>query len=292
MRSPGGRSQEYGHGPRLRVRISSVSTAVHHLNCLSMAPRGSLGGRITPPRMVAHCLLVETPTGLVLVDTGFGTTDLTTKRMGRSFILGMRPSLDLAETAVAQVRALGHDPREVTDIVLTHMDLDHAGGLGDFPDARVHVFEDELAAARHPRTPLEKQRYVAGQWSHGPDWVEHAVDGEQWNGFDAIRAIGDDVLIVPTRGHTRGHSAIAVKRPSGGWFLHAGDAYFSAGEKEIPPSCPPGLSFFQSAVQVDGSARKRNQERLRELHASAGADVTVFCAHDASEYDALAGVTD
>ena len=269
-----------------------MSTAVHHLNCLTMKPHGSFGGRVTPARMVAHCLLVETATGLILVDTGFGTTDLRTKRMGRPFILGMRPSLDLAETAVAQVRALGRDPREVTDIVLTHMDLDHAGGLGDFPDARVHVFADELAAARKPRTPLERQRYISDQWSHGPNWIEHAVDGESWNGFDAIRAIDDDVLIVPTRGHTRGHSAIAVRRPSGGWFVHAGDAYFAAEELETPPTCPPGLSFFQSMMQVDGSARKRNQERLRELHTSAGGDVTVFCAHDASEYDALAAVTD
>lgn len=269
-----------------------MSTAVHHLNCLTMAPRASFGGRVTPPRMVAHCLLVETAAGLVLVDSGFGTTDLTTKRMGRPFILGMRPSLDLAETAVAQIRALGHDPADVTDIVLTHLDLDHAGGLGDFPDARVHVFADELDAARNPRTALEKQRYVPGQWAHGPQWVEHSVDGEEWNGFDAVRAIGEDVFIVPTRGHTRGHSAIAVKRPSGGWFLHAGDAYFGAGEKQTAPTCPPGLSLFQTMMQVDGKARKANQERLRELHASAGDDVTIFCAHDASEFDALADVTD
>jgi glyoxylase-like metal-dependent hydrolase (beta-lactamase superfamily II) len=52
----------------------------------------------------------------------------------------LRPRLVEEETAVAQVRALGHDPADVTDIVLTHMDFDHVGGLGDFPQATVHVY--------------------------------------------------------------------------------------------------------------------------------------------------------
>jgi len=210
----------------------------------------------------------------------------------------MRPALDRAETAVAQLRRLGHDPAAVTDVVLTHLDLDHAGGLGDFPGARVHVFADELAAARARRSPKERSRYVAAQWAHGPDWVEHRVDGDRWLGFEAVRALDDDVLLVPLRGHTRGHCGVAVRRPAGGWFLHAGDAYSNAGEKQTPPSCPPGLRLFQSAVQLDRSARAANQERLRALHAEHGPvagsaePVTMFSAHDATEYDALAARTD
>jgi glyoxylase-like metal-dependent hydrolase (beta-lactamase superfamily II) len=262
-----------------------------------MSPATAFGGRITPVRMVAHCLLIERADGLTLVDTGFGTTDLATRRMGREFIVSMRPSLDVAETAVAQVRALGHDPGDVTDIVLTHLDLDHAGGLGDFPGARVHVFADELAAARAPRNFLEKRRYVAAQWSHDPEWVEHSVDGEQWLGFDAVRVLDEDVLLIPTQGHTRGHCAVAVRRPSGGWFVHGGDAFFDAREIETPPHCAPGLAAFQRMMQML-PVRKENQQRLRTLHAEHGPAsgsseiVTVFCAHDATQYDALAGVTD
>jgi glyoxylase-like metal-dependent hydrolase (beta-lactamase superfamily II) len=275
-----------------------VSTAVHHLNCASMAPLPSFGGRMVPARMVAHCLVVESADRLVLVDSGFGTADLASRRMGRAFIGAMRPALDPAETAVSQVRALGHEPADITDIVLTHMDLDHTGGLGDFPGARVHVFADELAAARKPPTMGEKQRYLPAQWAHRPNWIEHCVDGDPWNGFDSVQVLGDDVLMIPLRGHTRGHCGVAVRRPGGGWFLHAGDSYFYRGEKERPPSCPPGLAGFQSMVQVDSHARKDNQERLRSLHAEAGPDsgvaepVTVFSAHDAAEYDDLAGGTD
>lgn len=275
-----------------------MSTAVHHVNCASMAPLPSFGGRVVPARMVAHCLIVETADRLVLVDSGFGTADLESQRMGRAFITAMRPALDPAETAASHVRALGHDPDDVTDIVLTHLDLDHAGGIGDFPGARVHVFADELAAALAPATINEKQRYIAAQWAHGPQWVEHRVDGDDWFGFTSVRALGDDLVMIPLRGHTRGHCGVAVRRPAGGWFLHAGDSYFNQGEKRTPPSCPPGLALFQTMVQVDAKARKGNQERLRSLHADAGPGsgatetVTIFSAHDAAEFDDLAGTTD
>jgi glyoxylase-like metal-dependent hydrolase (beta-lactamase superfamily II) len=263
-----------------------------------MSPSVSMGGRLTPARLVAHCLLVEGDQGLTLVDTGFGTADLAEKRMGKAFIRVARPSLDPAETAVAQVRAAGYEAADVTDIVLTHLDLDHAGGLGDFPAARVHVFGDELAAATARSTLAEKNRYVSAQWAHGPRWVEHAVAGDQWLGFEAVRVLSDDVLLIPLRGHTRGHGGVAVRRPSGGWFLHAGDSYFSHGEKETPPTCPKGLSAFQKIVEMDKASRRANADRVRSLHADHGPDsgatevVTVFCAHDAVELDALVDVTD
>jgi glyoxylase-like metal-dependent hydrolase (beta-lactamase superfamily II) len=279
-----------------------MTSAIRHLNCATMSPALSMSGRLAPARMVAHCLLVEGDQGLTLVDTGFGTADLAEKRMGKPFIRATRPALDPAETAIAQVRAAGYDAADVTDIVLTHLDLDHAGGLGDFPDARVHVFADELAAASARATIGEKNRYLPVQWAHGPRWVEHAVDGESWLGFSAVTVLSDDVVMVPLRGHTRGHCGVAVRRPSGGWFLHAGDTYFSHGEKDTTPTCPPGLSLFQTLVQMDKQARHANAGRVRTLHREHGPDngagngadevVTVFCAHDAVEFDALADVTD
>ena len=50
--------------------------------------------------------------------------------------------------------------------------------------------------------------------AHGPLWTEHGAGGEAWFGFTAVRAVGDDVLLVPLRGHTRGHCAVAVRRPA------------------------------------------------------------------------------
>lgn len=273
-------------------------TAVHHFSAAHMEPLGSFGGRLMPASMVAHCLLVEGDDGLTLVDTGFGTADLAQRRMGLPFAKAARVSMDPATTAIAHVRALGFDPTDVRNIVVTHLDLDHAGGLGDFPDATVHVFVDELEAARKRASLIEKQRYVPAQWAHNPTWLPRSLSGESWLGFEAVRVVSDDVLIIPMRGHTLGHSAIAVRRPSGGWFLHAGDAYFDAGEKMTPKTCLPGLAGFQKLMQMDAKARLANQERLRSLHTehgpASGSDepVTIFCAHSTVEFDALKDVTD
>lgn len=272
-------------------------TAVHHFSAAHMEPLGSFGGRLMPSTMVAHCLLVEGTEGLTLVDTGFGTTDLKQRRMGRAFQQGARLSLDPANTALAHVEALGFQASDVRNIVVTHLDLDHAGGIGDFPGATVHVFVDELEAARKRASFLEKQRYIPAQWD-AANWLPRSVGGDSWLGFEAVRVVSEDVLLIPMRGHTRGHCAVAVRRPSGGWFLHAGDAYFDAGEKNTPPTCLPGLRQFQTIMQMDASARVANQERLRSLNAehgpASGSDepVTLFCAHSEAEFLALAGVTD
>lgn len=266
-----------------------MNTRIHHLNCATMRPAASLGGRLTPPRMVAHCLLVERPEGLVLVDTGFGTDDIARPaRLGRVFVASMRPALDRAETALAQVEALGFAAGDVTDVVLTHMDVDHTGGLADFPHAHVHVDATEHLAAEKPHTFIEKQRYVHAQWAHHPKWELHGSGGDDWFGFEGIKALGDDVVLIPLRGHTRGHSGVAVRRPEGGWLLHAGDSYFYNGEVSTPPAYSRGLVAFQKVMAVDEASRRSNQERLRELRVG-HPEVTIFSAHDAAEFDRLRG---
>ena len=253
-----------------------------------MRPRASFGGRVAPPRLVAHVLLVERPEGLVLVDTGFGTRNIAKPRgLGRPYLISHRPALELAETALRQVEALGFTREDVRDIVLTHMDADHTGGLADFPKARVHADATEHLAAEKPRTFIEKQRYLSAQWAHHPEWVLHGSGGDDWFGFEGVRGLGDDILLVPLRGHTRGHCGVAVRLPDVGWLLHAGDSYFYNGELATPPRFSPGLVALQKLIAVDEKTRVQNQQRLRELRTD-HSDVTIFSAHDAAEFDRLA----
>src|SRR5262249_30927368 len=106
---------------------------VHHFAAGTMCPR------LVAP-MVCHCLLVETDDGLVLVDTGCGLADLADPRarLGWMFTNIVRPATDPSGTAVRQVEALGLKAADVRHIVVTHLDLDHAGGILDFPNATVH----------------------------------------------------------------------------------------------------------------------------------------------------------
>lgn len=264
---------------------------VHHLNCGSMCPLGRRllngeGGWLAAAHMCCHCLLIEGRNGLILVDTGLGTGDVSNpKRLGGAFNAVVRPRLMMSETALHQIRELGLDPRDVRHIVPTHLDLDHVGALSDFPQAQVHVYARELNAALSRASLHEKARYIPAQWAHGPLWSPHELEGERWMGFDAIKALPDtdeDVLLVPLTGHTQGHCGVAV-RGDEGWLLHCGDAYFYRGEMDAEPECPIGLRVFQNMVQMNRTQRLANQARLRQLKQTHGDEITLFSAHDPVE---------
>ncbi|MGV0593735.1 MBL fold metallo-hydrolase [Mycolicibacterium porcinum] len=250
---------------------------VHHLNCGTMRPPATPGG------LVCHVLLIETPRGLALVDSGFGLHDIAAPgpRFGAARFL-VRPVYDPAEAAINQIRELGHDPRDVRDVVLTHFDADHAGGLADFPWARVHLTATESFAAVHPATFVEKQRYRRAQRSHGPILVEHhPAAGEAWRGFPGARElteISPGIVLIPLPGHTRGHAAVAVDTGPR-WILHAGDAFYHHGQVDGSHSAPRTLTAPERAVAFDRKQVRANHRRLGELWATGEPDLLLVNAH-------------
>ncbi|WP_146648621.1 MBL fold metallo-hydrolase [Labilithrix luteola] len=270
---------------------------VHHLNAATLCPASARlvngrGGLFERARLVCHVLVVETSTGLLLVDTGLGRDDLATpSRLGRTWLRQVSPRLDQAEPVVAQLARIGATANDVRAIVLTHLDLDHAGGIADFPRATIHVHTRELEAASQGLGTRSNVRYVHDQWRHGPIWSTFEDGNDRWFGFEGVRTLGetkDEVLLVPLRGHSTGHTGVAL-RSCDRWLLHAGDGYFFHGQVETPPHAPRILRAFQRRSDVDTAARAANQERLRALVESHEDEVTLFCAHDALEFDRLRG---
>jgi glyoxylase-like metal-dependent hydrolase (beta-lactamase superfamily II) len=271
---------------------------VHHLNCASHCATGRLldGSSLfyPPPRRVCHCLLVEGPNALVLVDTGFGLADR--RRSGNHATPkaadGRSPRAK-AQTAVRQIEALGYDARDVRHIVLTHLDFDHAGGLDDFPAAAVHLLDAEEKTAVRRRTMLDRIRYRPEQWESRPRWVTYPwSEGEPWFGFECVRRLAGvppGILLVPLPGHTVGHAGVAVEA-DGGWLLHAGDAYFH--HDEIRPHRPHGTAGLRALERVMEKSRPallHTQARLRDLVRDHSDQVTVFCSHDALGFEELSG---
>jgi glyoxylase-like metal-dependent hydrolase (beta-lactamase superfamily II) len=248
---------------------------VRHLNCGSFRAYGlKLQG-------VIHCLLVETSDGLLLVDTGFGIQDYEEPTPLMRVFRALMHSDDPNEAAVRQLTRLGYDPADVRHIVLTHLHLDHAGGLPDFPRARAHVFAPEYAAAMHPRRPVE-WFYVSAHWTHGPDWGVHRLEGDSWFDFEAVEVVPGlkpRVLLVPLTGHTRGHCAVAVETDDG-WLLHYGDGgypFYNAGKTYRLFGDPPlGLEHWF----LGG-----NTPRLKQLYREHGDEVTLISSHDPTDFD-------
>jgi glyoxylase-like metal-dependent hydrolase (beta-lactamase superfamily II) len=273
---------------------------VHHLNCGTDCP---VGGAFFDGRshgllghLVCHCLLIETRSaGLVLVDTGYGLRDVKNPfpRTSRAFALMLNIRFRESETAIRQIERLGYEARDVRHIVITHLDFDHAGGLEDFPEAEVHLMRVELETFRTQRRGfVMTRRYRPMQVNDVRNWRTYDPQGEPWFGFECVRQLNGlppEILFVPLAGHTYGHAGVAIADSSGGWLLHAGDAYFFREEvRGIRRRCTPGLRLYQNMMEVDRGVRLHNQQRLRDLSNASANQVRMICAHDVVEYEACA----
>ncbi len=201
--------------------MNTSPRAIHHLNCGTMCPRGArmiagegglLGERAARLPLPARS---RAPRGSCSsTPASASTTRATRASSGCRSPRSCARALNAAETAIAQIRELGFEPNDVRHIITTHLDLDHAGGLPDFPDAEVHLLGRELEAAMNPSW-RERPRYVAAHWAHGPRWVKHDAGGDEWFGFDSLRILpGSDaeIVLIPLTGHTLGHTGVAIKQ--------------------------------------------------------------------------------
>lgn len=247
-------------------------TKIEHINC---------GTLLVPsyPTVVCHCLALIEGDAVALVDTGIGLRDISDPRgrLGQGLIDAAGYQFNERDTAVRRLQTLGLAPEQVTDIILTHADPDHAGGLADFPSAQVHLADEELKSidTGHPR-------YAPRQFDHDPNWKAYRAQDTDWFGLPARRVetpLTSQVLLIPLPGHTPGHAGVAVEQPNG-WFLHVGDAYYLRAELADPHH---PVSAMAEAAAVNNELRLASLEQLRRI-ATSYADTVSMCGyHDISE---------
>jgi glyoxylase-like metal-dependent hydrolase (beta-lactamase superfamily II) len=147
-----------------------------------------------------NCLLIETPSGRVLVETGVG------ERMDdhHRFQRGVR-----GEPILPSLRAAGFDPGSIDFVALSHLHFDHAGGLlttaGEyaFPRARIVAQADEwvFALGTNPRLTAS---YEQAELRLAEAWARPgSVDGDE--------ELVPGVEVRRTGGHSGGHQAIIVR---------------------------------------------------------------------------------
>lgn len=245
---------------------------IHHLNCGVLHSPPS-------PRASCHCVLIESQGSLTLIDTGIGLLDVANpaERLGQAIIDAAGFQFDESLTAARQIERLGYRTEDVRDIVLTHADPDHAGGLADFPNANVHISQEE-----HANLSSGHWRYIPAHFEHGSHWVKHAPSAERWFGLEArsLKLAGVEAMLVPLFGHTLGHCGVAIREDSR-WMLHVGDAYYL--RVELHTDDHPVSALAQMRADADAQ-RRANIEHLRRLARDHADEITMFGYHDFREF--------
>jgi glyoxylase-like metal-dependent hydrolase (beta-lactamase superfamily II) len=194
-----------------------------------------------------NCLLIETPSGRVLVETGIGDRMDSRRRQQR----GVR-----GEWIVPALRTAGFDAGTVDLVALSHLHFDHAGGLLNpdgrpaFPRARIVAqrVEWEFALGDNPRL----------QASYEQDELRLAQPFAQSGIVDGSAEVMPGVEVIRTGGHSGGHQAVAVHGPNGtvGFF---GDLCMRAWQAQ-PRWVPSFDDFPLTSVEVKASLFRRAAE--------------------------------
>jgi N-acyl homoserine lactone hydrolase len=185
------------------------------------------------PIPIVAFLLEHPGAGPLLVDTGLHASVAVkpAASFGRLATLAFRDlQMDAGQALPAQLRERGIDPARVATVVMTHMHVDHASGISEFPYATFVVSRAEWDAAT---TQGRLHGYVTRQFDHAFDYrlvdFDAASDDgpASFSGFArSFDLFGDgSVRAVYTPGHTLGHMSV-VARTAGGEVLLAGDAIY------------------------------------------------------------------
>jgi N-acyl homoserine lactone hydrolase len=181
---------------------------------------------------VVAFLLEHPGFGPLLIDTGFHPSvafdpKQNLGRLNAAFFKDIR--MEQGDAVSHQLRSRGIDPHTVGLVVMTHLHVDHASGISEFPEATYLLSRREWEAATEPRGAL--RGYVRRQFDHAFDFRLLDFDSPDADSFAtfgrSFDVFGDrSVRLVSTPGHTFGHLSV-VLRLSGREALVAGDAIYT-----------------------------------------------------------------
>ncbi len=172
---------------------------------------------------------IEHREGVIVVDTGQGAHLLETGTSLHPYVRWeVKFRIDREEEIGPQLRTLGIGSRDVKRVVLTHLHMDHDGGLAHFPYSEILVSPGELRTASGWAGRL--RGYLPNRWPSWFDPVPLDLAAEPFGPFGASRRLTrvGDVVAVATPGHTADHVSILVREEDTTLFL-AGDTSYNEG---------------------------------------------------------------
>ncbi|HTO92604.1 MAG TPA: MBL fold metallo-hydrolase [Candidatus Sulfotelmatobacter sp.] len=219
-----------------------------------------LWAKLQPPdernriRLAMRCLLLDGYGRRVLVDIGIG--DKFPPKLADIYRVEHEQH-DLERSLAAQ----GLDPRDVTDVVLTHLHFDHAGGstkrAGDrlvptLPRARYHVQARNLENARHSNL-RERASYLSENF-------EPLVEAGVLNLMEGPQRPWPEVELLLAEGHTRGQQLLRVGGPEEALYFVA-DLIPTASHVRIPFVMGYDVAAIETMTEKRALLERAHRER-------------------------------
>jgi N-acyl homoserine lactone hydrolase len=224
-----------------------------------------------------YAWLIDHKDGPIVVDTGQGAHLLDHRRSLHPYVrwevdFQVAPEQEIGP----QLRALGVGPRDVKRVVLTHLHMDHDGGLHHFPNSEILVAPGELAMAKGWMGKL--RGYLPDRWPSWFDPVPLELAPVPIGGFASSRRLtaAGDIVAVATPGHTAHHLSVVVYDDAA--ILLAGDSSYT--------------EELMLAGKVDGVSPSVavSSQTLAAIREFASLQPTIFLpTHDPSSGARLAG---
>jgi N-acyl homoserine lactone hydrolase len=275
-----------GEGAVVRVHPVTTGTAMYPEDAFyrrggRLAALHALGVRSKRVEIPIPAYIVEHPgAGLMLIDTGFHASLAVEPKANLGPVLGrlFRPQMTTEDALPDQLRARGFDPKQVGLVVMTHLHVDHASGVAQFPDATFVVSQREWRSATEEKGLTAG--YVRRQFDHAFDWRTVDFDGDDVNSFASfgrtLDLFGDgSVRLAYTPGHTLGHMSVVLKTASGEFLVAADSAYTKRTLREsvMPYGAHDEHEFKRSLKEV-----QRYIEQTPDAVVSVGHDLEAFRA--------------
>jgi N-acyl homoserine lactone hydrolase len=241
-----------GGQPGATVRVHPILTGELHA---PPAHTDRPTGRLARPKIAAQLLrgrggwdwlpvpafLVEHPSaGPILIDTGLHPSCATdvTGNMGRAGKLLYEARMHHDQALRFQLPERGVQPTDIRLVIMTHLHVDHASAVSEFPAATFVLDGREWDAASAGGA---RQGYHHRQFDHAFDWrtLNYQADPvRSFSGFArSLDLFGDgSVRVVSTPGHTLGHQSV-VLRTRHGEVVVLGDAAYT--ERELHGDAQP-----------------------------------------------------
>lgn len=230
------------------------------------------GGADVAVEIPVLCYLLVGADRLILFDTGCSPAvvhdpEKAWGKLARTY----KPLVDPGEVVDAQIRLAGFDPDDVTDIVISHLHMDHVGGL--------------VTMATGPQVWVQRAEY---RWGGCPDPhgsggyfpSEFLLPGLRVKLLDGDAPIAPGVQAILTDGHTPGHQSLVVRMPSGPRCL-VGDAAYNRRllDKRTTPAVASDIPRYMASLS-----------RLTTLETYWGAEL--LFSHDVDQAASLPAAAD